>query len=46
MRINRLLLAACGIFLSATTLCAQVKPLQLPGAAQGKSPASAPTAAL
>ena len=38
MRIDRLLFMACGIFLSATALCAQVKPLETPWRGAGKVP--------
>ena len=38
MRINRLLFMACGILLSAASLCAQVKPLQTPWRGAGKTP--------
>ena len=38
MRTNRLLLMACGIFFSAASLCAQVKPLQTSWRGAGKTP--------
>jgi imidazolonepropionase-like amidohydrolase len=38
MRSNRLLMLACGILLSSTALCAQVKPLSTPWRGAGKTP--------
>jgi imidazolonepropionase-like amidohydrolase len=38
MRIDRLLFMACGILFSATSLCAQVKPIQTPWRGAGKAP--------